>query len=279
LRIARAALAALLVIALTPSLSLAAQTRSTGPVWTSASSASGVGFDISWPQCDLPYPLDPAFAIIGVNRGIVFSANPCLASELAWAGGPNAALYANTGNPGPELSRHWPVGQALPQICDAANPDSAGCAFDYGYNAAADSFTVAAAAFNANGSIDSPASSTWWLDVETSNSWRSDVALNVAALQGATQYLGSVGVTTIGFYSTPYQWDAITGSTGAFAANASWVAGAPDLLGALADCAGTGFTGGRVALVQYPEGPFDGNVSCGDAAAGSAGAAVGPAQD
>src|SRR5215211_4539236 len=53
------------------------------------------GYDISWPQCGNPYPVNPAFGIVGVNRGIVFSPNPCLASEITWGGGARTQLYAN----------------------------------------------------------------------------------------------------------------------------------------------------------------------------------------
>jgi hypothetical protein len=55
------------------------------------------GYDVSWPQCGVSYPINPGFGIVGVNKGIVFSPNPCLASEVTWAGGTSAALYANTG--------------------------------------------------------------------------------------------------------------------------------------------------------------------------------------
>lgn len=224
------------------------------------------GYDISWPQCGGPYPTNPAFGIVGVNNGIVFSANPCLASEISWAGGAAAGLYANTGNPGPALSKHWPLGQATPRFCDPANPDTADCAYDYGWNAAGDSYNDAVAAFAELGLSASPAAAEWWLDVETSNSWRSDVSLNVAALRGEADYLGSVGVARFGVYSTQFQWNVITGGSAAFASSKSWVAGASDSAGAMANCAGAGFTGGGVALAQYPSGGFDANVRCGDSA-------------
>ncbi|HEX2756010.1 MAG TPA: hypothetical protein VHM48_11130, partial [Candidatus Limnocylindrales bacterium] len=121
----------------------------------------------------------------------------------------------------------------------------------------------AVSAFTALGLAGTPAGSAWWLDVETSNSWRSDVTLNVAALSGAVYYLGSVAqVGSLGFYSTSYQWGVITGGTSAFSAYPSWVAGAADPAGAAANCIGSGFTGGGVALAQYPSGGFDANLRC-----------------
>jgi len=221
------------------------------------------GYDISWPQCGSAYPTNSAFGIVGVNEGIVFSANPCLASEVTWAGGAKAQLYANTGNPGPALSSHWPSGQASPRWCDPASTDTADCAFDYGYNAAQDSFADAVAAFSANRLTGSPAASAWWLDVETSNSWRSNVSLNVAALQGEAYYFTSVArVAKLGIYSTQYQWNQITGGSKAFAANRGWVAGVGSQKNALSHCGGAGFTGGGVELAQYAFSGFDADLIC-----------------
>jgi hypothetical protein len=223
------------------------------------------GYDISYPQCGAAFPAKPAFGIVGVNRGLVFSANPCLASQISWAGGTRAQLYANTGNPGPGLSSHWPSGQQTPKVCAAATPDTADCAYDYGWNAAADSYADAAAAWTSLGLSGSPAGSAWWLDVETSNSWRSQVALNVAALHGEVDALQARGVAAarLGFYSTTVQWGTITGPTTAFAAYPSWGAGSPSQKAAQSHCVSTpGFTGGRLALVQYPYAGFDADLLC-----------------
>ncbi len=258
-----AVMASVLLTGLVPALGLAPSAFAHDGQAIRAARGSTAGYDISWPQCGRSYPANPAFGIVGVNAGIVFSPNPCLASELAWAGGASAQLYANTGNPGPALSTHWPVGQTNPKGCATSNPDTADCAYDYGYNAAADSYGDAVAAFKTLGLAQSPAGSAWWFDVETSNSWRTDVSLNVAALSGAVDYLRTVAkVATIGFYSTQYQWNVITSGTDAFLANKSWVAGARSARGAAADCVGTGFTGGGVALAQYPSGGFDADLRC-----------------
>jgi hypothetical protein len=221
------------------------------------------GYDISYPQCGKAYPTNVAFAIVGVNGGRVFSANPCLADQLRWGGDAAAEVYINTGNPGPALSSFWPVGQTSPRVCEAANPDTANCAYDYGWNAAKDSYETLESAYTQRRIGADPNATTWWLDVETSNSWRADTSLNVAALQGEVDYLVSRGVTKLGFYSTTAQWGEITGGTKVFASSPSWGAGAPNESAAKRHCTTTaGFTGGRLALVQYPYSGFDANVRC-----------------
>jgi hypothetical protein len=236
---------------------------------------SSFGYDISYPQCGGPFPSNPSFGIVGVNRGIVFSPNPCLGagngpSELAWAGGVQAQLYANTGNPGPALSTHWPNGQTFPRECNTgASPGAVtvNCAYDYGWNAAADSYQTAVRAYISlglapGGATATPQANIWWLDVETGNSWRLNVSLNVAALQGAVAYLQSAGAAGIGFYSTQQQWNQITGGSLAFTAQQSWVAGASTAKQARTNCDGVAFTGGAVALAQYFAKGFDADLRC-----------------
>ena len=140
-------------------------------------------------------------------------------------------------------------------------------AYDYGWNAMADGYKTAAGAYvslglASPGATRTPSPNVWWLDVEITNSWRPDPALNMAALDGAVAYLESMDVAGIGFYSTQYQWHQITGGTAVFAAHPSWVAGAGSAVQAAASCGGKGFTGGRVVLVQYPVGGFDANLLC-----------------
>jgi hypothetical protein len=233
--------------------------------------APTVGYDISYPQCGAAFPKGGAFRIVGVNRGIVFSPNPCLGSgsnpsQLAWAG-KNAGLYANTGNPGPELSSRWPIGQTTPRTCSSSQPDSTGCAYDYGWNAAKDSYATAVRAYISlgwaqAGATRTPVRNTWWLDVETANSWRSDTSLNVAALRGAVAYLESVDAAGVGFYSAPSMWQRITGGKTAFSNYPTWVAGANTQSAASRSCGTPGFTAGGVALSQFPKGGFDANIAC-----------------
>jgi hypothetical protein len=240
-----------------------------------AVAGSTVGYDISYPQCNSSFPSTPAFGIVGVTGGKPFSANPCLGtgdgpSQLAWAGN-NAQLYANTADPGPALSSHWPNGQTSPQQCNtASNPgsDTAECAYDYGWNAATDSYQDAVNAYislgwASPGSSRTPVANVWWLDVESANSWTSNTTFNTDELQGEVDYLKSVGAASVGFYGTPSDWQAITGGTSSFAAYKSWIPGATTLSQAQSNCTGGGITGGGVALTQYPSSGFDADYQCG----------------
>jgi hypothetical protein len=244
-------------------------------VFVPAAEAAGtVGYDISYPQCNATFPSGGAFGIAGVNDGLPYSANPCLGvgdgpSELAWAG-MNAGLYANTADPGPALSSHWPNGQTSPKQCNTTgNPGSntPDCHYDYGWNAAADSYRDAVNAYVSlgwaqAGATRTPVANQWWLDVESANSWTSSPSLNVQALQGEADYLSSVGAAQVGFYATAGDWQTITGSTTVFAGYPSWLPGASSLTDAESRCGGAGFTGGGVALTQFVSGGFDNDYSC-----------------
>lgn len=247
-------------------------------------SVAPTGYDVSYPQCGSPFPTNVTFGIVGVNDGIVYSPNPCLGtgdgpSELAWAQqAANHApwFYANTADPGPAYSSHWPTGQTAPQPCDGSN--SSACSYDYGWNAAKDSFNDAVVAEQqVNGTTAAAAASAaaaggWWLDVETANSWQTlesaygqtDASKqnDVNALAGAVAALNDAGVTQVGFYSTGLQWTQITGSTGQFPTAPSWLTGYTNLNAAKAACTATGFTGGPVKLTQYQQTGFDADYAC-----------------
>src|SRR5205807_8917351 len=125
------------------------------------------GYDVSYPQCGKSLPNSGAFGIVGVNDGLPWSSNPCLSKQWAWAAKkPSpAAFYLNTANPGPP-STHW--NQPGPKSCAAPSSYSdTGCAYNYGWNAAAQSVSVAAGATTTS----TATGHTWWLDVETMNSW------------------------------------------------------------------------------------------------------------
>jgi hypothetical protein len=237
------------------------------------------GYDVSYPQCDTTLPTGQAFAIIGVNGGLSTKTNPCLAEQLAWAwrssgvvpSQPKAQLYLNTANPGELLDQvtTWPTAGTTPYgTCTGTN--SMACSWQYGRERAENSvvsfFTPAARA----AAVDSrPAGYTWWLDVETTNTWQSGstaaLARNRATLEGMTAYLVSQGAR-VGIYSTRYQFSHIAGAVGphsTLAGRANWLAGSTTLAGATTACRATPLVPrGRVTLSQYVASGLDHNYSC-----------------
>jgi hypothetical protein len=213
-----------------------------------------VGYDVSYPQCGAALPANPAFGIVGVSDGRALGENPCLGVEYAWASkAPSPGLYMNTGNPGTASTKVDWYHQTGPQGCSETTP--AGCAYDYGFNGAAQAYGYAATTVG-----DSAAAlATWWLDVETANSWSTDTSANLLDIQGSIDFLKSK-VTTIGIYSTGYQWNQLTGGA-QLPDRPNWVAGAINVKRAQAMCSSS-FTGGRVLLVQYPSGGLDADYAC-----------------
>jgi hypothetical protein len=254
-----------LVLVVLALLALGMPEASAKPRSTTSSSPSG--YDVSYPQCGSRLPKDAQFVVVGVDGGRVRSANPCLAGQAAWAANaPGApAYYVNTGNPGPQVSSYWPSGQTSPRPCAATFPanDSVDCAYDYGWNNAQDSWSraVAAGVPNLRGS--------WWLDVETGNSWETleygqsatYQANDLAVLQGQRDFLLAQGVQAVGVYSTGYQWSQVVGSA-TFGGSATWYAGVGSLASAQSHCGAAGFTGGPVTMVQFAKNGYDGDVTC-----------------
>jgi hypothetical protein len=241
-----------------------------GPSAAAAAPAPApLGYDVSYPQCGQALPPGTGLAIVGVNAGLPFGANPCLANELAWAG-TAAELYANTADPGPLVSSHWPNGQTEPQQCNTAlspGSDTASCAYDYGWNAAEDSYRDAVAGYVAAGlappgATATPQPNAWWLDVELENSWEATLANNLAELQGELDYLRSVGAGSVGVYAPPAAWATVLGGSTQFSSLPFWLPGASSLADAQARCSGLAPNGGQVALVQFPQGSVGVDVVC-----------------
>src|SRR4051794_31345170 len=250
-RILLAPVLAFALVVVLPTSALASKKSS-----KSGGGSAAVGHDVSYPQCGGALPPSPAFGIVGVNNGIVYSSHPRLASPYAWgvnatsATGPKVSFYANTANPGPSSS-HWPTGATTPMACTSATL-SASCAYDYGWNAAADAFKRAVAVAGTPKAQVAP----WWLDVEAANSWTTDTVANRADIQGAADYLttpvsgGGAGVTGgVGLYTNASSWQTITGSTSQFASYPSWVPGAGSVTAAQSNCSAS-ITGGHVVYAQ-----------------------------
>jgi hypothetical protein len=187
------------------------------------------------------------FGIVGVTDGRAFTGNPYLATQYAWAskGTPTATLYMNLNAPvGSTVNGNT----ATPKTC--AHKDKVCEAYNYGYHAASAAFTYASGL--------GATSNTWWLDVETGNSWSSRTAVNAAVIQGAIDSLTGAGVTA-GIYSTPSMWATIVG-TAAVSAVPGWIAGYNTGSGL---CGSTVFSGGAAILVQQaPSNGVDTDYAC-----------------
>ncbi|HET9733242.1 MAG TPA: hypothetical protein VFP54_11255 [Acidimicrobiales bacterium] len=240
--------------------------QTTAPITTMAVTHSvnpynpgAVGYDISWPDCSTGNPPAPSgLAVVGVNDGLAFTHNPCLAAEAQWAStsGGGLTFYMNINSATPSTASEDATG---PKGTCASN-DTPCQDYNFGWNAAQDAFSYASSL-----GISSP---MWWLDVEgppgsSDPLWSPHPSDNAVILQAAIDALDSLGVQP-GVYSTPYQWNLIAGS---FAPDVPmWEAGASDLSTAstteYCSTALKGFTAGPIWLVQYADNTWDHDYAC-----------------
>lgn len=192
--------------------------------------------DVSWPNCRDTVSNSQDYGIVGVNGGLDFRVNSCLAKETTWFS--RYALYVNTGYPGIKYAREFPT---YPRQC--IYNDTNCLAYNYGYNATLYSINYA----NSRGAY----SLSWWLDVETDNSWTENLKDNRASLSGAIDAIRQhVFLSKIGIYSALDQWKTITGG---------WDNQLPDWIGtggqkiitAQEACTSRGFSDGSIWLTQY----------------------------
>ena len=257
----RAALAVALVIAVGAIIAVFTRSTASGGVW-----------DVSWRQCTnsgntQALPGSPTIGIIGVNAGRPFTTNPCLKSELDWAGSA-AQVYLNTNDPGPASAR-WPTtAQTGPEKCVLTKPKGTtatpSCAYDYGWNAAQSAYTTLTNALV--GQSKQPPPLDWWLDVESANTWLPSTVLNTEAIDGTIAYLDAHHVASVGIYANQNDAHTIFTASSTFPAGTlSWLStGETTLVAVLSHCNYPGFTHNGVALVQYlPKTPaLDADAPC-----------------
>jgi hypothetical protein len=219
------------------------------------------GTDVSWPNCSAVLPTSTDFAIVGVTGGRAFTSNACFAAEWTWATKDAVvqSLYLNLNAPVGSTSRNANLG---PKTCK--HNDKVCLSYNYGWQAASSAYQQAQAAGASAG--------TWWLDVETSNSWSSSTAANAQVIQGAVDYLAqTAGNPAVGVYSTNAMYKQIAGSysptntSGTVSAPVpTWYATVATTSSAAAVyCASQyGFTGGSVWLVQYASSGLDADYAC-----------------
>ena len=141
---------------------------------------TGVGYDVSYPQCRSTLPGSAAFGIVGLNGGAPLLSNRCFARQVAWARGTGAyAIYINTAYSG------------------------TGDPVAYGKRLAEDAIAREHAAGVSGVGV-------WWLDVELTNSWKGTQHENATVIASMASRLQAAGVR-VGIYSSPDQWIEIAG--------------------------------------------------------------------
>ncbi|NVN00592.1 FG-GAP-like repeat-containing protein [Arthrobacter sp. SDTb3-6] len=229
-----------------------------------ARAASLSGNDVSWPQCPtaaggygLPLPPDSAqFVVIGLTRGLPFTANPCLASEAGWAAARNKPAH------GYAMAAFPTAAQLL--TYKARGPWSAatraGQLSNVGYAEAA-----AAVSAMAGDGFRPP---VVWIDVEPrpAQPWPATTAAqqreNRLVVEGLMRGLHDAGFA-YGLYSFTSGWAAITGSWLLPGVPVWATAGRLDYpTEGLDMCARPAFSGGRVYLSQWYDDVYDHDITC-----------------
>jgi hypothetical protein len=208
------------------------------------------GVDISYPSCSSPVPADTQFGIVGVSGGRVYTDNACAKTEaaaLAYTG--NVSIYVNTGlvTTGNYFSQALKYG--------SCGKDKSCGAYWYGYLAGVHAYDYAKSQGLEN-------SATWWLDVETTNTWNSKTDLNNRSIVGEHQAIADLTnnpatgkSAAIGVYARPAQWSKITGGGMKGHVWPVWYATGlqnqtPEQLGAYCTSSSS-FTSGPVYAVQW----------------------------
>ena len=235
---------------------LALATAITAAGLTAAHATSGFGYDISYPQCGKTLPSSAAFAVVGVNGGSPFKANPCLGEQFRWVRRVKAdyAFYVNSSNPGPS-HKQWGKPGYYPCGGGAAEWN---CAYNFGRAAGKDAYNYAARVTSA------VAGHRFWVDVETANTWsKTNIASNIAVLQGMIDYLTLRSGRVAGVYAAPNHWKQIANNATATAVPA-WFAASKNRTAAAAKCLeGGSLTGGPLMMVQFVINGLDHDYWCG----------------
>jgi hypothetical protein len=223
------------------------------------------GYDVSWPQCPTSaggsgLPLPPAsaqFVVVGLTKGLPFTANPCLASQVGWArqNAVPAQAYTVAAFPtGAQLSQYGSQGpwSATTRAAQLSN---------VGYAEARYALTSLSGAGFDPGVV--------WIDIEPrpAQPWPTASAAqqreNRYVVEGLMRGLRDAG-RPYGIYSYLSAWQSITGSW--------WQPGVPvwspaghlDYPTEAQDkCTQPSFSGGHVYLAQWTDDVYDYDITCG----------------
>jgi hypothetical protein len=189
------------------------------PPKAAPATVSGLGYDVSYPQCRSTLPATRSFAIVGINGGAPLTSNKCFAAQVEWARGSRVghAVYVNTSYNGTAD----PVAYGRALVDDAiAREHAAGV----------------------------QGTTMWWLDVELTNRWAGSQQENATVLAAMAARLQEAGVR-VGIYSSPAQFEEIAGlwEPGL----PVWNATGPGTQKAALEACGESFAGSSSAIVQW----------------------------
>jgi len=223
-----------------------------------------LGADVSWPQCPkgmgiperptlgAPMPLPQAeYVVLGLTNGPGFTANPCLAEQVAWVRERHlmAAAYAVAS---------WPDDAAVAEHAEAGPYDGGtelGSLANSGYQQA-----LMNVATMRRAGLTTP---MIWVDVEPvpDFEWSGDLVANAAVVQGAARAYADAGYR-VGVYSTPLLWSTVVGDL-ALGLPEWRAAGQTSRAEATARCGPDwSIQRGRAVLGQWVEQGRDQNITC-----------------
>jgi hypothetical protein len=240
-------------------------TAISGAVAPPAQAAPLYGHDISWPQCptsvggfNLPMPpTSTAFVIVGLTKGLAFTKNPCLASQVDWVRTNGKRAHAYTMGTFPTAAQLTTYGSTGP----------------WGSATRADRLRNVGYA-EARYTLGALAEVGWsppviWIDVEPrpAQPWPSSTSQqrleNRLVLTGLMQGLREAGVG-FGFYSYTAGWQQITDSWQLPSVRVWATAGRLDYPNeALDRCVQPSFSGGPVLISQWYDDTRDYDLTCG----------------
>jgi hypothetical protein len=219
--------------------------------------ATPAGQDVSWPQCSsrqggygLPMPSASApFVVVGLTAGRAFTANPCVASQAAWARRtrvPTSAYLVATYPTRAEV-RAWSSGPRRPSTLR-----------DRVYNVGVAQGRAALRVLARSGLR----THSVWVDVERNRRrpWSANPDMNVALIQGVVAAIRAAGYRP-GLYTNASSWAVYTDDVRL--GLPEWRTVGPRSR-ALAEqaCAARPLNGGTVLLVQYWTSTVDSDVAC-----------------
>lgn len=222
------------------------------------------GHDVSWPQCSpsvggfgLPLPpVSTQFVIIGLTKGLPFTENPCLASQVNWTKTNNKKTHGYAMAAFPTASQLSTYGARGPWTTTTR----AGQLSNVGYAEA--QFAVASMS---RVGFHPP---VVWIDVEPrpAQPWPTSTAAqqrdNRLIIEGLMRGLRDSGFS-YGLYSYAAGWAGITGSWRLPGVPVWATAGRLDYPGeALDRCRQPSFSGGRVYLSQWYDDTRDYDLTC-----------------